>query len=37
VLFFLTFLAHMAAALAHAAIFRDGVFQSMAGGRLTPD
>jgi cytochrome b561 len=37
ILFFLTFLAHLAAALAHALIFRDGVFQSMAGGRLRPD
>jgi cytochrome b561 len=37
VLFFAVFLLHFAAALAHALIFRDGVFQSMAGGRLRPD
>ena len=29
-LLFLTFLAHLGAALTHALIFRDGVFQSMA-------
>jgi cytochrome b561 len=29
-LLFLTFLAHLAAALMHALIFRDGVFGSMA-------
>lgn len=36
-LLFATFLAHMAAGLAHAFIFRDGVFESMAGVRLRPD
>ena len=40
-LFFLTILLHLAAALVHALIFRDGVFQSMAGGAQpgarTPD
>jgi cytochrome b561 len=36
VLFFLVFLAHLGAALAHALIFRDGVFESMASvGRST--
>jgi hypothetical protein len=29
-LLFATFLAHFAAALMHALVFRDGVFQSMA-------
>lgn len=33
---FAVFLLHIAAALSHALIYRDGVFQSMAGGR-TPD
>jgi cytochrome b561 len=32
-LLFATFLAHLGAALAHAFIFRDGVFQTMAFGR----
>ena len=32
-LLFATFLAHFGAALAHALIFRDGVFQTMAFGR----
>ena len=32
-LLFVTFLAHLGAALAHALIFRDGVFQSMASWR----
>jgi len=32
-LLFATFLAHMGAALTHALIFRDGVFQSMASWR----
>lgn len=32
-LFFLTFLAHMGAALMHGLIRRDGVLQSMTGGR----
>lgn len=36
-LLFASFLVHMAAGLAHAFIFRDGVFESMAGGRLRPD
>jgi cytochrome b561 len=31
-LLFATFLLHLGAALAHAVVFRDGVFQSMAGG-----
>ena len=31
-LLFLTFLAHLGAALLHALIFRDGVFESMANG-----
>ena len=30
-LLFATFLLHLSAALAHAVIFRDGVFESMAG------
>lgn len=33
VLFFVTILAHVAAALMHALVFRDGVFQSMASAR----
>jgi len=32
-LLFLTFLAHLGAALMHALLFRDGVFESMASGR----
>ncbi len=32
-LLFLTFLAHLGAALLHALIFRDGVFESMTSGR----
>jgi cytochrome b561 len=39
VLLFAVFLTHLAAALAHALIFRDGVFESMAGpsrGRSRP-
>ena len=32
-LLFATFLAHLGAALTHALIFRDGVFQSMASWR----
>jgi cytochrome b561 len=32
-LLFLTFIAHFAAALMHALIYRDGVFQSMASWR----
>lgn len=32
-LLFLTFLAHLGAALVHALIFRDGVFASMTAGR----
>lgn len=35
-LLFLTFLAHLGAALLHALIFRDSVFQSMASWRATP-
>jgi len=35
ILLFLTFLAHLGAALAHALIFRDGVFESMAALRPT--
>jgi cytochrome b561 len=31
--FFATFLVHLGAALTHALIFRDGVFQSMASWR----
>jgi cytochrome b561 len=33
VLLFVTFLAHLGAALAHALVFRDGVFQTMASVR----
>ena len=33
-LFFLTFLAHMGAALMHGLIRRDGVLQSMTGGKM---
>jgi cytochrome b561 len=33
ILLFATFLAHLAAAMTHALIFRDGVFQSMASWR----
>jgi len=33
-LLFATFLAHLGAALMHALIFRDGVFQSMASARI---
>ncbi|HVI91105.1 MAG TPA: cytochrome b/b6 domain-containing protein [Dongiaceae bacterium] len=33
-LLFLTFLAHLGAALMHALIFRDGVFESMTSGTL---
>jgi cytochrome b561 len=36
-LLFLTFLAHFAAAMMHALIYRDGVFQSMASWRGTPE
>jgi cytochrome b561 len=36
-LLFATFLAHLGAALMHALIFRDGVFQSMAGWWKQPD
>ncbi len=36
-LFFLTFLAHMGAALMHGLIRRDGVLQSMTGGSGPPD
>jgi cytochrome b561 len=32
-LFFLLILGHLGAALVHALVRRDGVFQSMAGGR----
>jgi Cytochrome B561 len=32
-LLFATFLAHLGAALTHALVFRDGVFQSMASWR----
>ena len=35
-LLFLTFLAHFAAAMMHALIYRDGVFQSMASWRRRP-
>jgi len=35
-LLFLTFLAHFAAAMMHALIYRDGVFQSMASWRGAP-
>jgi cytochrome b561 len=35
-LLFATFLAHLGAALTHALIFRDGVFQSMANLRVWP-
>jgi cytochrome b561 len=35
-LLFATFLAHLGAALTHALIFRDGVFQSMASLRVSP-
>jgi cytochrome b561 len=35
-LLFATFLAHLGAALTHALIFRDGVFQSMANLRIWP-
>jgi len=31
---FAVVLLHLAAALMHALVYRDGVFQSMAGGRL---
>ncbi len=34
-LLFLTFLLHMAAALYHGLIRRDGVFASMAGGKAS--
>jgi cytochrome b561 len=34
---FATFLAHVTAALAHALIFRDGVFRSMAAWRIQQD
>ena len=36
-LLFATFLAHLAAALMHALVFRDGVFESMTGGSSTGD
>jgi cytochrome b561 len=35
-LLFATFLLHLGAALAHAVIFRDGVFESMAGSGAGP-
>lgn len=35
-LFFATFLAHLGAALTHALVFRDGVFESMASLRMDP-
>lgn len=35
-LLFATFLAHLGAALAHALLFRDGVFASMASWRRSP-
>lgn len=35
-LLFATFLAHLGAALAHALLFHDGVFQSMASARIGP-
>ena len=37
VLLFVTFLAHVAAAMVHALVFRDGVFESMASVRSGPD
>jgi cytochrome b561 len=36
-LLFVTFLAHLGAALLHALIFRDGVFESMASGKALSD
>lgn len=36
ILLFLTFLAHLGAALLHALVFRDGVFESMAKLRRLP-
>jgi len=37
VLFFVTVLAHVAAAMMHALVFRDGVFESMASVRIGAD
>ena len=37
VLLFVTFLAHVAAAMMHALVFRDGVFESMASARSGTD